>query len=754
MPDDITLSIGGCGGVYLLAPAGELIVEVEKRDRHLADRHTELRAILVGPDREVLQEASIPDDGGAKGTGLGAPQRATLSTQVTAPGIYALNVTVSQDRYGEEIAWGFRTNCPRYLIETSRGHRDAAHEEPLVLLNPDRAGDVCFLPRSGEFGIEVTGLPDGVAELTVHDAAGEQVATLPVADGKASYTVPADETRASGPWRLHLPRCQAVVQIDGVTRWAPDDRFPNLSLWSPDFASWFPFHAYRWLLTPYSRTVYGKPGAKASATFRGRPADAQLTLEFPMGEWPVSVKTDPDTGEITVTGQAPALGERRVCRLRATAPDDPSFSTWSTLTVIGGEAPAEQPLTMPLTLQAYRHENEQLGYLPAYPRDSQFYFDLRNRPFVSLGGRLAALRGNRWRTSELGGGFSALTSKVTFDRDNDVYVLARSGGTVALLHSSDAGRTFTPHEIPPNPAGGSAFDIEEFTGHNVPDGPPPFLRYTRTEKDPNVFWRSLNDLELFLPTKEDGKLVIGEPVLISKVCIGLAAHSGTPSTVVSRGTKVHVAWGEATDPAAPGPGVPAYVATYDRETRTLSTPALIGYGAPPNDIHNSPSLTMDGAGRLHALGGTHGQPFPYARSLEPNDAGQGWTDAEILGQGLSQTYIGMVCGPDGTLHIAYRLWQSGVAPFPHSSYATLAYQRKPPGRPWEAPRVLIVAAFSEYSVFYHRLTIDRRGRLFLSYDYWSTYWFYRNDHAGNRRAVLMSPDGGDTWKLATDRDLR
>jgi hypothetical protein len=215
---------------------------------------------------------------------------------------------------------------------------------------------------------------------------------------------------------------------------------------------------------------------------------------------------------------------------------------------------------------------------------------------------------------------------------------------------------------------------------------------------------------------------------------------------------VHVAWGEATDPEVKVPGLPAYVATYDRETGQLSKPALIGYGAPPNDIHNSPSITMDSEGYLHVLGGTHGQPFPYARSLQPNDAGGGWTEPAILGEGLSQTYIGAVCGPDGTLHLAYRLWRSGE-PYPHSSYATLAYQRKRPGQPWEEPRILVVAPFSEYSVYYHRLTIDHRGRLFLSYDYWSTYWFYRNDHYGDRRAVLMSPDGGDTWKLAGDEDV-
>ena len=66
---------------------------------------------------------------------------------------------------------------------------------------------------------------------------------------------------------------------------------------------------------------------------------------------------------------------------------------------------------------------------------------------------------------------------------------------------------------------------------------------------------------------------------------------------------------------------------------------------------------------------------------------------------------------------------------------------------------LVVSPFSEYSVFYHRLTIDHRGRLFLSYDYWSTFWFYRNDHVGSRRILLTSLDGGDTWNLASDTDF-
>lgn len=42
---------------------------------------------------------------------------------------------------------------------------------------------------------------------------------------------------------------------------------------------------------------------------------------------------------------------------------------------------------------------------------------------------------------------------------------------------------------------------------------------------------------------------------------------------------------------------------------------------------------------------------------------------------------------------------------------------------------------------------------FLSYDCWSTYWFYRTDYPGNRRSLMMSPDGGIHWKLVEAKDL-
>ena len=759
------LFIGGVGGVYFLAEPGELTVEVVKRDRNRHNTHAELRAILVGPDRRVLQEATISDDRRPQGSGFRPVQQCRLSAQVERKGVYALNITVAQDRFGENTFWGFHANCPKYVIETSRGHRDARHEEPIVLASPERAGDVCFMPRTGAFNIEVSGLPNDAAAPQVFDAKGALIAALsPNEKGLATGTVVASNRREAVPWRLHFAAAQAIIAIDGITRWVESDPQRDMACWTPELKSWFPFPENRWLLTPYSRTVYGSPGEQKEMAFQiwndaAKERTIQLALEFPGDNWPARLSVErvqlgaKKTTTVTIHYTVPAAGETHLVHVRATPEGDSGFSTFSTLTVKAGEAPAAKPLILPMVLKPYGQENEQFGHLPDYPDDNQVYFDLHNQPFIRTSGGVATVHDGKWITSPAGINSSALCSKVAFGKDNQLYVLASVGGKDTLMYSADGGQTFAAAVIPGRAGQSKAFDMEVFTGHNLPDRPPPILRYTQTAKDQKVFWRSLQDLELLLPKKVEGRMMMGEPILISTKCIGLAAHSGIPASVVSRGNKIHVVWGEATDPTTPGPGVPAYVVTYDRETGRLGQPALVGQGAPANDIHNSPSITMDSRGYLNVLAGTHGHPFPYAQSLKPNNAGGGWTEAAPMGDKLDQTYVGLVCGPDDTLHAVFRLWRYNTKPFPASTYATLAYQRKRPGQPWEPPRILVVPPFSEYSVFYHRLSIDQKGRLFLSYDYWSTFWFYRNDCPGHHRMLLMSPDGGETWRLAQNPDL-
>ncbi|MHC4702423.1 MAG: BNR-4 repeat-containing protein [Planctomycetota bacterium] len=767
----MSLRLGGCGGVYFYAPAGELWVEVHKQDLNIRRTKTHLRALLFAPDRKVVDEAWLADDGRPTRSGPGPVQRALLRTNVERPGVYGLNITVTHDRYGENVSWGFRSNCRKYLIETSRGHKDERHQEPIILRNAGRKGDVGFMPPIKPFSIDVSGLSKSVRSLPVYDGDGRKMATLAVStEGKARHDFGADKSRKGKLWRLHLSDAKAVVNVDGVTRWNRGDVGRDFSLWTPDLSSWFAFHENRWLLTPYSRNVYADAGGAGAVTFtvhNNSPASKRVRLSLEYDDdaaWPArlpkaEVVLKPNSSEhIPLEYRVPSKGTTWKCYIRASVLDDTGFSTWSSVTLRRGTAPAMSPLKTPVKLEPYRHENEQFGYLPDYPLDNQVYFDMENRPFLTAGDGLCRLRGGVWtkttkaRRADAGRTIPIrpLGTKIAFDRDNDVYLLGRDSGSTVLLRSGDRGATFTAWPVP----GSGSFDIEQFSGHNTPGGPPPLARFRQTARDPKLIWRRINDLDLILPAgKPDGSIVMGEPVAVSKKCIGLSAHSGIPSAIVSRGDKVHITWGEATDPQANAPGVPTYVVTYDRSTGRLGAPALVGYGPPANDIHNSPCITIDGKGYLHVLIGTHGRTFKYVRSLVPNSANGGWTQAEDVGAGLRQTYVGMVCDHNDTLHLVFRLWLNDNRYFPAGYYANLAYMSKHPGERWSDARPLVVAPFSEYSIFYHRLTIDRKGALFLSYDYWSTFWFYRTDHRGSRRALLMSPDGGNTWKLAPSSEF-
>lgn len=763
----VRFAVGGCGGAWLQADPGELIVELEKRDRNLRGAPTELRALLFGPDRRVLDEQLIPFAGQAKGSGPGPAQRCTLRARVERAGVHGLCVTVANDRYGDDIIWGLWTNCPHWLVETARGHRDARHEEPIVLLDPERPGEVCFRPRYGAFQVEVEGVPADVPELTLHDQRGQVVARLPLTGGKASAELPADRGRDEGPWRLHFPKAKGVLKIDGLTRWDDQDLLRDQCVWTPDAGTWFPWSDHRWLVTPYAQRRYGRAGERAEAVFELhnnalRECVFKLSLEYPDGAWPVELETAqvavPARRAVETRLRYTVPDRERVVHLRATADDGPAFTTFATLRVEPGEAAAGKPLDLPLRLRPYVTENLAFGYQPSYALDNQPYFDATGRAFVTSSGGLWTSDQPGGRTAPLNvvervpafdGAIGLSSTKVAIDREGDVYLLGASGSRRLLLHSADHGASFRAYVIPGHETRGRGLDFEQFSGHNLPDGPPPVARNTAvpTPRDAKTFWRRVNELDLFVPRKVAGRIEIGEPIPISKQSLGLSGHSGMPSSIVSRGAKVHIVWGEATDPASPGPGVPTLVTTWDRDTRTLGRPVLVGHGAPPNDVHNTPSITLDGDGFLHVLTGTHGRPFGYAKSLQPNDSQAGFSPAEQTGGDLGQTYIGLVCGPDGTLHLVYRLNQYRIDPSPVSYHTALAYQRKRPGQPWEPPLILVRPAFSEYSVYYHRLTIDHRGRLYLSYEYWSTFWFYRNDQRLRRRAVLMSEDGGGTWRL-------
>ncbi len=460
--------------------------------------------------------------------------------------------------------------------------------------------------------------------------------------------------------------------------------------------------------------------------------------------------------------------------------------------VVGADtAPPPQEVAFPLALEPNREVDELFGYRPDYTRNVPS-FDSRNRPYIrsrtvdyNETSFVHTWRNNGWierdflqaiRTAypdfeSVYRGAGWIGSRVVFDSEDRAYTIVNirltgGGHRNLLLFSEDHGESWEVHEL----SRGGVFAMEHFVGHNEIAGPPFLLLSRRGAGDHPGDWASYHEFHYLQPRIEDGQLVVPSYTSshINDKLISLGQHSGGASFSVTKDGKTHFVWIEATEEEVPG--TPTYVATYDHETRTLGDPEFLAYAPPANNSHNRPGIVMDSEGYLHVVTGSHhGQNFYYTRSREPNDAYSGWTDPEpvwdtgwtaISGEERGgQTYVALVCDPDDTLHLVFRHWRDADEYFTPPSgdyYAALSYQRKPKGGEWSEPRPLVLPERGRYSVYYHKLAVDRVGRLFLSFSYFD---WELNEQATDpderywRRMVIVSDDGGDEWKLAGNRDF-
>ncbi len=453
--------------------------------------------------------------------------------------------------------------------------------------------------------------------------------------------------------------------------------------------------------------------------------------------------------------------------------------------------PPPPEVEFPLALQPNREVDELFGYRPDYTRNVPS-FDGENRPYLRSRtvdyhdtSFVHTWRDGAWRERDFVQAIRAaypdfesfyraagwLGSRVVFDGEDRAYTIVTirlSGGGVRnlLLFSEDYGESWDVRWL----SNGGTFAMEHFVGHNEIEGPPFLLLSRRTAAQHPGDWASYHEFYFIQPRIENGELVIPSYTEnpISNNLISLGQHSGGSSFSVTKDGKTHFVWIEATEEEVPG--TPTYVATYDHATRTLGAPHFLAYAPPANNSHNRPGIVMDSEGYLHVVTGSHhGQNFYHTRSLEPNDAYSGWTDPEpvwdtgwtaVSGEERGgQTYVALVCDPDDTLHLVFRHWRNADAFFTPPSgnyYAALAYQRKPKGGEWSEPRPLVLPERGRYSIYYHKLAIDRLGRLFLSFSYFDWELDEQStdpDERYWRRMVIVSDDGGDTWRLAGNRDF-
>lgn len=177
------------------------------------------------------------------------------------------------------------------------------------------------------------------------------------------------------------------------------------------------------------------------------------------------------------------------------------------------------------------------------------------------------------------------------------------------------------------------------------------------------------------------------------------------------------------------------IQSYDMENQTWSERTLLGKGT---DNHCAPAITMDSEGYLYAMFGPHGAPFQFRRSKHPYDASS-WGPVERFGS--KGTYPSLVCGPDDTLHCAYRGGKS--------SPLQLIYHTRPKDGSWSEPRALVNPAVpGGYTQYTNALAVSPDGSIHLAF-----HIYDKHPPGGKSIGYLRSTDNGDTWESAEGRPI-
>ncbi len=769
--------VRGSGTVLLMPETGSLTLTFSKRDLNIYDGPDAMPISVHDAFGEEVASITLPDDGdegrGPHGAEL---QQETVTIQVERAGLYRVKFS------GGDYMFGMTANCGRYVVEAG-----------LVFNDPSTAGEVYFAPPPGAFELAAAPLHDpGVQTITLHDGTGALVHEFdlvqPVED--VTYAVAEGEGSRDGLWSWKIGKMDVRLTVPGLKYWAMD----------PD--AYADPGASQLLLAPRKTARYLPPGGSASFRIVLYPPegyagefDLRLTqpddgsMRFVLADPPVQpVEYADDRLIVPVTAVADGVaadGTRHDAYLEVHATDNPLAAGRAWLQARVGTSPISGTRELPIVLRPYEHEDWQFGYAPEFEAN-EVYFDRANRAWIrhrtehehwSAGAQVLEGDGfvlHEWtgairerfpgyQRPSSGAGFRAC--RWAFDDEGGAWTSMRingagSGLSDCIIYTPDRGLTWQVQ-----PVSSGLADFEYHTGHNAPEGIPPMVGWRTTAPHPARFC-SYHDLLLFLPRLEDGRIVAPEPILISDNCLGGALHSGGPSTLATRDGRTHIVWGEVAEPDAPG--VPTYIATYDHATGELSEKVFIAHAPPVNDVHNVPAMVLDSQGYIHVVTGAHGDNFFYARSLRPNDISGGFTEpVRVLDSGWvdgktdedgrgAQTYIGLVCDREDTLHLVYRQNRSGVDEYlpDYTYYMGLSYQRKRRGEEWEPARPLVIPPVGGYSIYYHKLTIDRLGNLYVSYNHWSDH-AYSKDFPGlyHNRAMITSTDGGETWKLAETGDF-
>lgn len=438
----------------------------------------------------------------------------------------------------------------------------------------------------------------------------------------------------------------------------------------------------------------------------------------------------------------------------------------------------------------YQGERQLFGYDPSF-QPNTVSFDRSNRPYIRTTGTSRPViqmmcKCGTWVESNF---LKALPlefknheimtgchqeERIVFGRDGDMYTIAhviKPKYAFFLFHSSDRGVTWKSYQLPFHTRQDSlTFEYTGLDGNYV--GVPLIFVRIPGGKAAVVSFTKSNDTTLNKPDVFNYG---------TKDTYNVGLHSGPPNPGIRIKNKVHIVW--ASTVAIDIVGTPQYVTTIDLVTKEILPPVYLGStgaGDKP-DNHNVPSIVYDGE-TLHVVLGTHDEQFQYFQSTTPNST-RTWTSGKKIGRPkpepryASYTYVGLVVDKDKTLHLVSRF--SG-----DEHYFELVYMRKLFNESWSEHKVLVKPFKSYYGVWYHKVSIDRSGRLFVSYKYYGDqmtqeavdvyhkrwpesptlikgndrlaelYGIYdwKNIQAHDP-VILISDDKGDNFRIATSKDF-
>jgi hypothetical protein len=334
--------------------------------------------------------------------------------------------------------------------------------------------------------------------------------------------------------------------------------------------------------------------------------------------------------------------------------------------------------------------------------------------------------------------------RVVFDHNCRAYTLINSNystlGRSFLLYSNDGGHSWAAYPIPKTddplytvsieaPVNGSvlwespALIVAESYDPALPDGSYP--------RNAHKAWL------LFPVLTPSGRLTLAGPFSISDHTLCCGSHSGFEAQAVSYRGHIHIAYpgdSTASDPTTHERGTPQFLRTFSRHLqRFINAPVFVGVGLlgpenqVPSDTHDEPdshsqtAVAIDHAGFVHVVIGGHGSHLVYRKSLRPDNTDQ-WSKPEVFSLHPKAgdrtdfvdeyTYPSLILDRDGQPNVLAR-WSGDSYTF--RLIYTLRSNRT---NSWAPQQVLLDPGRAYYGVWYHKMTSDPWGRLFVSYSYY------------------------------------